>query len=391
MNKTGKIFISAAFTAFMCTALSGCSDTQIDLNNYIVTEFSGYDTYGKVTVGLDTMTIIEDNLQAFGLEEDALEEEKLAVFAQLKNAINGNFDKSKELSNGEIINFEWTSVKTEKLEEKYPVSFKYSDIEYTVEGLAEIELVDPFESIEVIFEGKSPNGTAKVTSDTSQFSFKLDKNTGLSNGDIVTVTASYGGLPEGNYISSYGKKLSVTEMSYTVEGLASYPQAIAEISSDMQDKMIRQAEDSIKAHCSGWKEGNSLAALESAGCYYLSLKPGFNKSPANRIYYVFKVTANMTGLLEEAYANGDDSIHTGTDEYYTFVYFDEIVNLPDGTTSVDLGNGRICENSVNSNYGYYNFFGTSHYTFAGYKDLDSMFNDCVTAYIESYNYENTVN
>lgn len=393
MKRNVKILITAALSLCACAALSGCSKTKINLNDYLVTEFAGYDTVGTVTVGLDTITIINDNLEVFGLDEESTAADKQAVFRMMETAIGGKFDKSTELINGETITFEWDELKTEKLEEEYKVSFVCSDVEYVVDGLEEIQEVDPFEKVEVVFEGKAPNGRATLNNNSGDnaLTYTLDKSDGLSNGDTVTVTVDYTyGMDDEKYIQLCGKKLLSTETTYTVEGLASYPAAIEEISADMQEKMAKQAEDTIKAHCSGWKEGNSLASLELLGNYYLSVKSGFNSTPGNRIYYVFKVTANMTGLYEEAYANGDDSIHTGTDEYYTYVYFDEIINLPDGTTSVDLSKNQICFNVCNSNYGYANFFGTSHYTFNGYKDLDTMFNDCITANIEKYDYVNTV-
>ena len=63
--------------------------------------------------------------------------------------------------------------------------------------------------------------------------------------------------------------------------------------------------------------------------------------------------------------------------------------LEDGTCTTDLSSGELCSNTIESDYGYWDFIAT-FYTFHGYKDLDSLFNDCVTQKIGEYNYENTV-
>lgn len=47
-------------------------------------------------------------------------------------------------------------------------------------------------------------------------------------------------------------------------------------------------------------------------------------------------------------------------------------------------------NEIKSTYGYWSWGYFVRYTIKGYSDLDTMFNKCVTEYIEKYNYENTV-
>ncbi|MDE6780652.1 MAG: hypothetical protein K2J40_04235 [Ruminococcus sp.] len=110
------------------------------------------------------------------------------------------------------------------------------------------------------------------------------------------------------------------------------------------------------------------------------------QSPYNELYLVYKMSANVTGLKR----HGDGQTQeTGTEEYYTFYRYSDIVFLPDGTCSVDLSNGALTSNTIESDYGYYDLIAI-FYNYKGYNDLDSMFNECVTQKIDRYNYESTI-
>ena len=107
-----------------------------------------------------------------------------------------------------------------------------------------------------------------------------------------------------------------------------------------------------------------------------------------KIYYYDKDTYNYIG---SGPANLDPVATqvTGEEVYYTFYRYSDIVIMPDGTCSVDLSSGKITDNRIESDYGYWNWFAV-FYTFDGYKDLDSMFNDCITKKVDKYDYETTV-
>ena len=79
----------------------------------------------------------------------------------------------------------------------------------------------------------------------------------------------------------------------------------------------------------------------------------------------------------------------GEETYYTFYQYSDIILLEDRTCSVDMSAGSMCETSVQTDYGYMSFFPV-FYDFKGYRDLDSLFNDCITTKIDTYQYESTV-
>ena len=99
------------------------------------------------------------------------------------------------------------------------------------------------------------------------------------------------------------------------------------------------------------------------------------------------MTSNVTGLKR----GGDgETQESGQETYYTYYHYSDIMLLEDGTCSVDLSNGYMTNNSIESDYGKNGFFGADFYRYKGYKDLDSMFNECVTKKISECNYESTV-
>ncbi len=244
------------------------------------------------------------------------------------------------------------------------------------------EGLDPFEGYSLVFEGTAPSGTARENGGNPKVMYTLSKSSGLKNGDKIVVTAEL--YP--SYTSTYA--LEETEKEFTVEGLVSYAMKLDEIPEDMKQKMLKQGEDSIRAYCATWLEGNTLSKLEPAGYYFLTQKEGGYRSTVNSIYCVYKVTANVTGYKKD----GDlKTKETASEVFYTYYKFDNIKILPDGTCSLNLSDGRRCRENSNSDYGSLAYNGVSCYYYEGYREVDSMFNDCVTKNLEGYNYESTVN
>ena len=240
----------------------------------------------------------------------------------------------------------------------------------------------------------SPNGEASINKSGSSagidLSYTLDKSSGLKNGDEVTVSVSaYDDTDIEEYCESKGKAISATEKTFTVEGLASYAQTIVDIPDDMKSKMLAQAEDAIKSKCIWDEYGTTgvLKSLEYLGDYYLTGKEGFDASPYNKIYCVYKGTVEFNALKR----HGDGkTMETGTLSFYTYYYYDNIIIMPDNTCSLDLSDGKLASYSYETDYGYDNGWFPSFYNLHGKENLDSVFSDCVTPQIAKYNYESTV-
>lgn len=387
-----KTILMAAVLLSPCLALTGCGRSSVNLNDYLTLTSSGYNTVGTAGYTFDYEKMIMDNPKAFGLEENYSEMEFYGVELALDSAFSGSLDKNSDLSNGDTVTFHWDMTDTTEIEEKYPVRLSYADETLTISGLEEAEVIDPFAGVAVSFEGIAPNGTLRISSNDAAVSgllYEGDKTSGLKNGDTIKITAAApSGADLNEYLMKNGMIASKTEQEYTVDGLSSYVSAISEIPDDMQGKMKKQAEDTIQANCAGWAEGNFLKSMEFLGFYFLSQKEGFSESPSNEIYCVYQLTSSVTGL----YRQGDGSAEeTGEETFYTFYRYADAMLLPDGTCSLDLSSGGLCGNSFESDYGEDSGWGFMNwYSYTGYPDLDSMFNDCVTKKIDKYNYETTV-
>lgn len=374
------ISMAMAATMFMVNMI-GCGSKTFDVTSTAEISFKGYNGYGTCTLE-NEYEWINSVLDWYGDSINEMQQAKSEI--ELMDTVSYEIDKPENLSNGDTVTI---NVKIGSAADDYAFKLTGESITATVEGLKEVEEFDPFENISVVYEGFAPEGTAKIKaeSEDNAIFYEADKSTGLSNGDKITVTAS-SKYNMNQYAQLFGKVFSSAEKEFTVEGLASYASSIDEIPEDAKNKMLSQASDSIKADCASWKEGNSLKSSEFIGYYFLKNKEGFEEEPYNELYCVYKNTANMKGLLR----NGDGKTEvTGEEVYYTFYRYSDIVIMPDGTCSVDLSSGKITDNRIESDYGYWNWFAV-FYTFDGYKDLDSMFNDCITKKSDKYDYETTV-
>lgn len=391
MKKVLKTTLGLAAAAVLCLTASGCGKETFDVTETAELTFSGYNGYGTCELE-NEYDWIDDVMDWYG--DSITDSERRSSERELEDVVTYSVKPEEGLSNGDTVT---VSIKVGKAAEDYAFNLKATDITFTVEGLEEITEVDPFEDIQVVFEGKSPNGTAKMNNNSNDYtiSYEMDKNSGLSNGDTVTVTAALSyGMKEDEYAQQYGKKLSVTEKTFTVEGLSAYARSIDEIPEEMYSKMQKQAEDSITSYCAGWDEGNTLKNLEFIGYYFLTAKDGFSPRSNNELYCIYKCTASFQGAHSTDEANeGKDRVDLGTTDevFYTYYKFSDIMLLPDGTCSVDLSAGSRCYSRAETSVGYW-MFGWSFraYTVEGYTELDSMFNDVVTKNIEQYAYENTV-
>ncbi|MDE6055359.1 MAG: hypothetical protein K2G55_16740 [Lachnospiraceae bacterium] len=250
---------------------------------------------------------------------------------------------------------------------------------FTVEGLKDPIELDPFTDLDVAFIGVAPNGEAAIVDartdlDIKEYRYDVEPNTGLKNGDTVTMSIVNENLEE--IALQQGYILLQTEKQFVVEGLSHYISSIQEIPDDMMEKLKKHTEDVIDSAATAWVDGNKILNKEFIGNYLLVKKEGSKYYDENYCYCVYKVDATIGG--QEDFT------------FYCYVKFRNVMVLEDGTCSVDLMNydkphGQGFFSSVSGEA-----FIVGKYWFVGYEELDSMFNNCVTQYIADYIYETTV-
>ena len=266
----------------------------------------------------------------------------------------------------------------------------------------EIQTIDPFEDLNVTFSGTAPKSKVAISGGNSLCKYTADKESGVSNGDTVTVTAEFKS-------EQSNRTLSETTREYTVEGLASYAAKLDDIPAEALDKIRSQSEDiiTVKVSASPMEKVDDIGlesysfeqdSMDFAGYYFLAGKEGFDVSPYNKIYCVYKMRYSVTAYeydnsLEGSKRETEEHI-TDYQDFYTFCELNDIILLDDGTCSFDLSSMKITSDTVDVNDKFCNYYGYKlngfGYYWNGYSDLDSMFSKCVTEKIDKYDYEMTV-
>lgn len=378
--KTASI-IAAAMA--LSAVLTSCGKTSIDLNDYIVAEYSGYDTMATLEYNLDVDSMISDNPEAFGLEDNYDILDYAGVFDNICDTLEGEADKTEGLSNGDKIKISWDKSSIKDLEEKYPVKLSASTYSIKVEGLEEIQEIDLFEYVSVSFSGMAPNATVSVTASknlpVTGLTFTADKMNALSNGDVITVAASAYSDEAAEHCLKQGYKPEKTEMQFTVADLPYYAGTLADIPKESMDKMDAHAQETLRAHVAEkWVDAEGLKNIEFLGNYFLVPKgASFGTNTNNYVYLVYKITATNPNSAEPF-------------SYYYYSYYTDVVILEDGTCSVDLSEIEVPEGSAFFSMVTGEAFKKGDYYYIGYEDLDSLFSKQVTAKIDSYTYESTV-
>lgn len=364
--------IIAALIMLIMLAATGCGKKKIDVTESLQVSFDGYNGYGKAEIQ-----------NAYAWENEAFEAagiNSIDGFDTLGNALNiemavsYNIEPDSNLSNGDTVVVK--TVIDEAALENY--DFKLiaeTEKTFTVEDLPELQEVDPFENVEVIYEGISSNARATVVQGGTipypmDYYYKAEPNNGLKNGDIITVRISNSD-PEREAIEE-GYRLTSLEKDFTVSGLTYYAEKLSDVPNDAIEQLKKQTEDIIVADVANransvWSKSNeySLGNMDFLGNYFLCAKSMQSAFRKNYCYFVYKLDME-----------GENSFSC----YYTVAYYDLLV-VEDGLCSYDFDN-RVIPNSVIrlSALDYY----------SGYEDIDKLYNECVTQNLADYSYESTV-
>ncbi len=345
----------------------------INLNDYVTITASGYDTMGTATATFDRASFLEDYKNEITLSKAGSNSTEaswaLVIYSTyadyLLSYVSGALDVKTDLSNGDEITYEW-NCDDSVLGSMFNYKIKYSDITYTVTELEEIATLDVFDFVSLELSGIAPYGVAGlVTSDEfPSYYFSMDVSSGLSNGDVVTVTLDEAYLDEIQY--NYGFRPAATSVRYTVEGAAYYANSLEGIQdSGILESMISQASDAYMAHAaSTWNsEKEAVESLNYVGSYLLNEKSGVSRESSNILYLVFEATVSNTAV--ESFT------------YYWYCKFDNIVVEEDDSYTVDLMSySTESSNKVKMDSFYY----------YGYSDLSALCTACVTSKIEYYTY-----
>ncbi|MDE7230600.1 MAG: hypothetical protein K2N56_08985 [Oscillospiraceae bacterium] len=170
--------------------------------------------------------------------------------------------------------------------------------------------IDPFEDLEVVFEGISPLITAKLKGENSNVKYTLSRNRELENGGKVTVTAEIPSYKKDDYVlTSDSKEFTVSNRPYYIMKLSDLTdedvQKLGKIITDL-------VPDDVIRHAAGG-EGTTVNSLDFLGNINLT-RSGKNY----RLYFVYKANVTCAKISE-------------TREYIFAAFFGNVYKEKDGT------------------------------------------------------------
>ena len=340
--------------------------SDIALSNYISADFSGVDGYGTINAYLDYDALQKDIWKAMGHEEtdmtDAKVQKDLAQVYQFTGQLYSTISQKDGLKNGDKVK---VSIDVpQEIPDELCINITDSEKEFTVEGLQEVQMFDPFEGIEVTFHGMSPFVKAefnRIKQDDLYYyvDFTLDKTSGLAAGDTVTVTASY----NEEYLREMGYGVSTDSKTYTVTSEGAYILKAEQLNQTIIDELNARALQFQKEQAAGWISAAKLEDMSYIGHAFIAdedFDPDYNTN------------SNMLLLVYNVYISTDD----GPMIVYEWFGYSNITEDASGTqytmteTPVQVGDMNVDSRVWTANQRYY---------IAGFGTIDEM-----KAYLDNY-------
>ena len=381
----------------------------IDVSKYMTLSADGYNTVGKLNISFDTEKLEKDygkqittrfKKQMKNLKDDTYGLSSLTaslydgyetdLFAE--TCATGSADKTKGLSNGDVVTYTWDD-NSDEAEEAFGVKVKYSDITYTVSGLASVNTFDAFDGVDVEFSGISPDGRATVNSlptaaEAQGLYYTLDENSGLSNGDTVTLTVHSNRDDFSDCIDKYGAMPQATEKTFTVEGLNEYVTSADTLSDSVLVSLQNQAEDVFKSYAAQrFSNGQTFKGMTYLGNYILTPKNKDSWGDKNRIALAYQVT------VHHDYTSELNTTYDADDSFFWYITFNNVSKDADGNIASGLNDYDTPTTFVKIDSGVqkYSFSSsTKTWEYYGYASLDSLYNAAVNQYVENYNHQDNV-
>ena len=381
----------------------------IDVSKYMTLSADGYNTVGKLNIDFDTDKLEQDygkqittrfKKQMKNLKDDTYGLSSLTaslydgyetdLFAE--TCATGSADKTKNLSNGDVVTYTWDD-NSDEAEEAFGVKVKYSDITYTVSGLASVNTFDAFDGVDVEFSGISPDGRATVNSlptaaEAQGLYYTLDENSGLSNGDTVTLTVHSNRDDFSDCIDKYGAMPQATEKTFTVEGLNEYVTSADTLSDSVLVSLQNQAEDVFKSYAAQrFSNGQTFKGMTYLGNYILTPKNKDSWGDKDRIVLAYQVT------VHHDYTSELNTTYDADDSFFWYITFNNVSkdandNIASGLNDYDTPTTFV---KIDSGVQKYSFSSsTETWEYYGYASLDSLYNAAVNQYVENYNHQDNV-
>lgn len=314
-------------------------EVEIDLSQYIDVTYSGDDGAASPSASLNSSKLLADygNDIAYvnkDRKDDQYSSPANQLVADLEKSTNFQFSKDTNLSNGEEITVV-ANVSDSAIADDYNVMFTNTIKSVIVDGLITQEYVDPFEYMDVNFEGESPNMTltANFREDAPEYLKNIEiapsKTSELASGEEVNISLNF---DEDEIFNSYGIRLDPIDKTFTAPGEAdqteeenSDQESNTEASGDLGDGFISTIDNLDEELLGTLKYNAGQLIRETFG--------GRSYTEINEINYLGAITGsdanadlkNRVMLIYEVKAKEDyEGRYTNDFTYYTFVEYQNV-------------------------------------------------------------------
>ena len=207
--------IAAFIVVIVVLVLVITAPTKIVLDDYIYVNIEGYDGVGTARLDFDSDRMIAD------MSKDLSEAEatRFALALTLGQKLDLGLDRIGNLSNDEVVNLVLTY--DEVFFDAYNLKIVLKNTKYEVKGLKESTVINPFDFLEVTYNGYSPYASLVLTNTSSDtylkenITFSTNNSSYLEEGEKFSVIVHFN---EYN-ASRNGYIISTTEKEYTATGL----------------------------------------------------------------------------------------------------------------------------------------------------------------------------
>ena len=275
--------------------------------------------------------------------------------------------------------------------------------------------VDLLQYADVTFDGASGNATATVTLDYNglgkelfgkgkdqdiwdeaqtelslmgHVNYTVTPQTGLSNGDTVTLTVHSNRDDFSDCIDKYGAMPQATEKTFTVEGLNEYVTSAETLSDSVLVSLQNQAEDVFKSYAAQrFSNGQTFKGMTYLGNYILTPKNKDSWGDKDRIVLAYQVT------VHHDYTSELNTTYDADDSFFWYITFNNVSkdangNIASGLNDYDTPTTFV---KIDSGVQKYSFSSsTKTWEYYGYASLDSLYNAAVNQYVENYNHQDNV-
>lgn len=257
-----KTLIGLILLLVIALTLCGCGEKdtreEIDLNEYLVIDLSGFDGYGTVAVSLDVERLVHENSKHLVTTPTAISTQEgktpieSAIFAfDMYKPYTLKYNESNSLKNGDLVLIEWIENEEgiAQLESVFNARFTHKNVKHEIKELVPMLEVDPFENIYIEVNGASGQGTIdismsqatiKVGDENYIFAIAIEdmKETGYKNGDVVRVKLE---VDEEKLKQEYGFVLKTRTREITLDGFSHYPGIDEDIFSTLDYTNVNKA------------------------------------------------------------------------------------------------------------------------------------------------------